>query len=511
MAQVARLVGGDRAIRFIESMLVHTKGPSAGQPFILHPWQQDILRDLLKVRPDGLRQHRKALIGLPRKQGKTQMIAALALYFLLLDTEPGGEIYACAGDRDQARRIFEAAKEMLLASPLLAGECDVLRDSIHQRPSGSIFRVLSADAVTKHGLNPSVVLFDELHVQPNRELWSVMTTAQAARLQPLVIAITTAGHDRQSICYELYRYGCAVRDGYVVDPSFYFYWLGADEQDDWTDRAVWRRVMPALGSFAFEEHIEEEFRQALELPGRQNVFRQLYLNQWTEQASRWIDMTVWGENAGHAIDEQAFGGRACWGGLDLASTSDLTALVWLFRCEDDPEAYDVLCRFWVPEAQVERGRNAHLYRQWTRSGHLLTTPGAVTNYGHVREQILKDAARFAVLALNVDRLFQAAQLSVELADEGLPVTGMGQGFTSMAAPTVAFERKLLERRLHHGNHPALTWQAGNVVVRRDPAGNLKIDKEKSQEKVDGLVAMVMALDGATRVPAAPAAPMVSWI
>ncbi len=194
MAHADRVVvGGDRAIRFIETMLTHTKGPSAGQPFRLYPWQQKILRGLLEIRPDGLRRVRKALIGLPRKQGKTQLIAALGLYFLLLDTEPGGEIYAAAGDRDQARRIFEAAKEMLLASPRLACECDVLRDAIFHHQSGSVLRVLSADAPTKHGLNPSVVLFDELHVQPNRRLWDVLTMAQAARLQPLVIAITTAG------------------------------------------------------------------------------------------------------------------------------------------------------------------------------------------------------------------------------------------------------------------------------------------------------------------------------
>jgi len=259
-------------------------------------------------------------------------------------------------------------------------------------------------------------------------------------------------------------------------------------------------VMPALGSFVFEEAIEEEFRQAQELPGRQNVFRQLFLNQWTEQASRWIDMGVWGENAGHAIDQAALQGRPCWGGLDLASTSDLTALVWLFRCADDPDAIDVLCRLWVPEAQVKHGRNAQLYRQLIRSGHLTATPGNATDFGFVKKQILQDVATFQVQMLHVDRLFQAAQLSMELAEEGVPVVGMGQGFLSMAAPTVEFERRLLQRRLHHGDNPALAWQAANVVVRKDPAGNLKIDKSRSSEKVDALVAMVMALDAVMHTP-----------
>lgn len=447
---------------------------------------------------DGTRQYRTALIEIPRKNGKTQLAAAFALYLLFADGEPGAEVYSAAADKDQARLVFGEAKRMLEASPLLLPRAQVFKDAILVPETQSVYRVLSADAPTKHGLNPHGVVVDELHAHKSRELWDVLTTAQGTRRQPLTVAITTAGHDRQSICYELHAYGRRIREGLISDPSFYSVYFGAPEAADWTDRKVWKRANPALGDFLSDAFLENEFTQAAALPARQNAFRQLYLNQWVQQATRWIDLTLWDANAGHAVTEASLQGRTCYGGLDLAAVSDLTAWVLLFPCEDDEGGLDVLARFWVPEAQLERSKNAALYRQWVDAEILQTTPGDAIDYGFIKAQVLKDAQTFDLIDLNVDRLFQGQQLSTDLSEEGLQVFPMGQGFASMAAPMVEFERRLRSRQLHHGGHPILRWMADNVVVKPDPAGNLKIDKAKSQEKVDGIVAMVMALDRVTR-------------
>jgi phage terminase large subunit-like protein len=290
-----------RAIRFIERGLVHSKGRFAGKPFTLADWQRQIVGDLFgTLNPDGTRRYRTSLIELPRKNGKTQMAAALALYLLMADGEPGSEVYSAAADKDQARLVFGEAKRMLQASPLLAKQAQVFRDAIFIPETQSIYRALSSDAPTKHGLNPHGVVVDELHAHRDRELWDVLTTAQGTRVQPLTVAITTAGYDRTSVCYELHEYARKVRAGILSDPTFYSVYYGASDDADWTSREVWRAANPALGDFLSEPFLEVEFRQASELPARQNAFRQLYLNQWVSQSTRWIDLALWDANHTHA-------------------------------------------------------------------------------------------------------------------------------------------------------------------------------------------------------------------
>lgn len=484
----------DLAVQFFGA-LRQTKGRWAGQPMELLPWQEKIIRDLFgTMRPDGKRQYRTAYIEVPRKAGKSTLSAAIALY-LLFEGEPGAEVYSAAADREQASIVFEQAKAMVEASPELSRFAETYRRSIAVPALNASYKVLSADAPTKHGLNAHGIVFDELHAQPNRELWDVLTTSTGAREQPLVVAITTAGYDRESICYELHEYAKKVRDGVIDDPSFYPVIFAADEQDEWDDPATWHKANPSLGTTVQEEFYLSEARRAKEMPAYQNTFRRLYLNQWTQQATRWIDLSLWDENGG-TISGAALRGRTCYGGLDLAAVSDLTAWVMAFPRDDDPEMVDLLCRFWCPEKRLSDSSNRYRdqYRQWAREGYLTVTPGDATDYAYVREQVLADATQFRIVDLNVDRLFQAHQLATELENEGMTVFGMGQGFLSMATPVAEFHRRLLNRKINHGGNPVLRWMADGVVVKQDPAGNLKPDKASSQSKIDGIVAAIMALD-----------------
>jgi phage terminase large subunit-like protein len=298
-------------IRFIEGALTHSKGRQfAGKPFLLTKWQKPIVRSLFgTLTPEGLRQYRTALVELPRKNGKTQLAAAIALYLLIADGEPGAEIYSAASDKEQARLVYGEAKRMIESSPLLAPgsakrlrgapQVQIYRDAIVVPETQSVYRVLSSEGLTKHGLNPHGVVFDELHAIKNREIWDVLTTGQGTRDQPLTVAITTAGYDRTSVCYELHEYARKVRAGIVQDPSFFSVYYGAPDDADWRDPGVWKAANPALGDFLNEEYLNVEFRQASELPARQNAFRQLYLNQWVSQSTRWIDLALWDANSTH--------------------------------------------------------------------------------------------------------------------------------------------------------------------------------------------------------------------
>lgn len=491
---------GEKAVRFF-AKLAHIKGEWAGQRFELEDWQKDdIIRPLFgTLNPDGYRQYRTALIGMPRKSGKSTLAAGIALKLTFADGEPGAEVYSAAADREQAGIVFETAKKMVMSSrQLMSVQPRIYKRVIEVPHTGSTYRVISADAYLHHGLSPHGVIFDELHVQPNRKLWDVLTSGQGARRQPLVLAITTAGNDPASICAELYRYGSQVRDGVIDDPSFFFRWWGADRADDWTDEAVWEKANPNLDVSVSRSFLRSESRQACQTPARQNTFRQLYLNQWVQQATRWLDLRAWDATAGMVVEDQLVG-RRCYGGLDLASASDIAALCWDFPSPDG--SHDVLWRFFLPEERLGPmdERTAGAASVWARQGWLTVTEGNVLDYRAVIEAIDRDARRFDVAELAFDR-WGMQQLRVELADAGMLVIEFGQGFASMSSPTKEWERLILDGRYRHGGNPVMRWMADNIVVRTDPSGNVKIDKAKSHEKVDGAVAAVMALDRAMRPP-----------
>jgi phage terminase large subunit-like protein len=488
------------AVRFFERLLVQSKGEWAGQPFRLMPWQRDqIIWPLFGwKRADGSRKYRLAYIEIPRKNGKSTLAAGIALLLLFADGEPGAEVYSAAADRDQAGIVFSEAKAMTEDSPILAQRAQVYKGSIVVEESRSFYRVLSADAFTKHGLNAHGVVFDELHAQPTRDLWDVLTTSVGARRQPMMIAITTAGYDRTSICWEQHEYARQVLEGIIEDPSFFAFIAAADAADDWTAEATWRKANPGLGTTVKLDYLRQECERAKASPAYQNTFRRLHLNQWTSQETRWIPMDRWRE-CGQAVRADDLAGRPCYGGLDLASTTDLAALGLVFPPIEESEPYQVLCRFWAPaENIIERARRDRVpYDAWARDGYLRATEGNVIDYATITADIEELGQVYNIREIAFDR-WGAVQMSQQLTAAGFEMIPFGQGFASMSAPAKEFMRLILDGKLAHGGHPILTWMADNVMVVQDAAGNVKPDKKKSRERIDGIVATIMALDRATR-------------
>jgi phage terminase large subunit-like protein len=488
----------DLAVRFFEENLTHSKGELGGKPFILEPWQQDYVRQLFGTMSGGVRQYRTSLLAIPRKNGKSTLCAGIALK-LMFDGEPGAEIYSCAADRDQARLVFEMAKVCVENSPKLRSRLRVFRNSIVREDTHSTYKALSAEAFTKHGLNAHGIIFDELHAQPDRELWDVMTTSTGARRQPLCVAITTAGFDRKSICWEIWRYALAVRDGAIKDPTFLPAIYAADPEDDWTKEETWRKANPNLSVSVKLEDLQVRCQRAQDMPSEENTFRRLHLNQWTEQDTRWLRMDLWAQ--GDQACPVDLTGRECFGGLDMATSFDTTCLCLLFALDDG--RYWAEPYFWIPEENMrERVKRDRVpYDMWHRQGFLRTTPGNVTDYDVVRADINELAKKYNIRQIAIDR-WNATQLSNQLQGDGINVIGFGQGYGSMSAPAKRLEGLVVGGRvLHHS--PVLDWQASNVAIQSDYAGNIKPSKAKSTERIDGIVSLTMALgihDTATAAP-----------
>lgn len=426
----------------------------------------------------------------------SELAAAIANKLLFADDEQGAEIYSAAADRDQAGIVFEVAASMVRQSPSLSQRAKIIPSTKRMIYGESFYRVLSAEHATKHGFNAHGVLFDELHTQPSRELWDVLTTSGGTRRQPLVVAITTAGWDRNSICWEIHEYARKVLEGIIVDPTFYAVIYAAPDDADWTDETIWQAANPALGDFRDIEEMRAFCERAKQTPALQNTFRRLYLNQWTRQDERWLDVSSWDAAAGEVFREDLAGERA-YAGLDLAKKYDLAAFVLVLP--DDEHCFDVLPFFFVPEATVEkRSRVDHVpYDRWVEDGFIQATPGNVIDYRWIRKRIEELGEEFNIREIAFDR-WGATEIIQYLQEDGFEVVEFGQGFRDMSPPTSELLKLVLEKRLRHGGNPVLRWMADNLVVDQDPAGNLKPNKVKSRERIDGMVALIMGLDRALR-------------
>ena len=491
----------DYAVAFIEN-LCHTKGTWAGKPFELIDWQEQIIRDLFgTLKPNGYRQFNTAYIEIPKKQGKSELAAAVALLLTCGDGEERAEVYGCAADRQQASIVFEVAADMVRMCPALSKRVKILASQkrIIYTPTNSFYQVLSAEAYSKHGFNIHGVVFDELHTQPNRKLFDVMTKGSGdARMQPLYFLITTAGTDTHSICYETHQKAKDIIEGRKIDPTFYPVIYGADESDDWTDPKVWKKANPSLDITVGIDKVKAACESAKQNPGEENAFRQLRLNQWVKQAVRWMPMEKW-DKCAFAVDEDELEGRVCYGGLDLSSTTDITAFVLVFPPLDEEDKYVILPYFWIPEDNLTlRVNRDHVpYDVWERQGYLQTTEGNVVHYGFIEQFIERLGERFNIREIAFDR-WGAVQMVQNLEGMGFTVVPFGQGFKDMSPPTKELMKLVLEQKIAHGGHPVLRWNMDNIYIRTDPAGNIKADKEKSTEKIDGAVATIMALDRAIR-------------
>ncbi len=491
----------DRAVKFIEN-LCHTKGKWAGKRFWLLPWQEQLIRDIFGiVKPDGNRQFRTAFVEICKKVGKSELAAAVALYLLYADNEPSAEVYGAAADRQQASIVFDVARQMVEMSPALLKRSKLMTATkrIVNYGNSGYYQVLSAEVGGKHGFSVSGLVFDEIHTQPNRQLYDVLTKGSSdARQNPLHFIITTAGTDRHSIAYELHTKAVDILEGRRVDPTFYPVVYGLKDDEDWEDEANWYKVNPSLGYTVDIERLRDAYREAKQNPADEVTFKWLRLNMWVSSTVAWIPDAIF-MKGNEEIDLAALKGRDCYGGLDLSSTGDITALVLMFPPRNEDEKYILLPFFWVPEETIpQRVKAASVpYDIWERQGYLLSTEGNVIHYDFIEKFINDLAEKYHICEIAVDR-WNATQMIQNLEGDGFTMVPFGQGFASMSGPTKDFYRLLMEGQIIHGGHPVLRWMAGNVVVDTDPAGNIKVTKAKSKEKIDGIVAAIMALDRCIR-------------
>ncbi len=483
------------AVKFF-SYLRHWKGQWAGQPFTLAPWEVFIVGSIFGWRrADGTRRIRIAWIEISRKNGKSCLAAGIALLATFFCGEPGAEGYTIATSRRQARIVFDNCCKFVKASAAFSQRLFVGQHAIARESSGSKLEPISKETPQQHGFNASVAIIDEVHAHRSSELIDVVQSSMGSRQEPLTVEITTAGVGRESVAWQHHLYSAQLLEGLLPNDDAWFAFIAAaDPEDDPWAPATWKKANPNYGISVLPTFLREECRRARELVSAQNNFKQMYLNLWVSQTERWLDLAAWDHGA--ALPEP-FGHRTVYGGLDLAATRDLTSLVWV--AEDAAGILDVQVRFWIPEAALERrDRTTQVaFRQWVRDGLLTVTPGLVVDYAAVRAAVLADATTWGVAEIGFDP-WNAMQLAGELEAEGLTMQPMRQGFPTLHDPLSALGERVLAGRIRHGGQAVLRWHASNMAVARDTDGRIKPDRKHAADKIDGIVALVMALDRLNR-------------
>jgi len=500
-----------RVVHYFETEVYHIEGELAGQAVVLEKWQKRMLRRIFawKRKIDHTRKHRKALVFVPRGQGKTIIVAGCGNYLFSADKEQGAQVIAAAAETDQAEILFKYAKGSVVRSVKLSKLVGKpFKRSMAIRSTGSNFKVISSTADTKHGMNLHGVLIDELHNQPNRELVDVLMTSTRTRTQPLILFATTAGFKKDTICGEMYNYGTKVRDGIIEDEEFLPVIYESDPLDDWKSPETWKKANPNFGISVKESYLQAQCKMAQEMPSYENTFRRLHLNQWTEQETRWMPMDKWSlcgkefeykplhskEDKLIKFDESQLLGMPCIGGLDLSDRLDITALVLLFQISE--HLYYPLMRFWVPnETALERQRKGQApYHNWIKEKKLLSTPGNDIDYNFIESEIKTLSKIYKIREIGFDP-WNANQLTHNLNDTaGIKMVPFRQGYGSMSSPSKEFEAWVVSQKFRHGNNPVLNWMASNICISTDPAGNIKPVKGSDRnQKIDGIIALIMAI------------------
>lgn len=509
----------DFAVKFFERLLTHTKGSYSKKPFILAPWEKKVVRDVFgTIKPDGHRQFTTVYIEIGKKNGKTELASGFALYGLIADGESGAEIYSAASTADQAGICFRVAAQMVRNHVWLKNRINIHESTKVLNLKGeptSFYKAISSDADVQDGIEPHFALFDELHRQKNRKLYDVLYRGMSNRRQPLFVQLTTAGVVGESeVCWEQHEYARQLLNGVFKDPSFYPVIYGLDESENWQDEGKparynskgtciapatgWYKANPALGTYLKVEKIREEYQKALRIPGEQNSFRRFRLSQWVSQETRWINSNEW-KACGDPFDLNSLVGRPCYAGLDLSTSRDITAYVKSFEIDG---IYHLLPHFWVPEEElrrrIEQGDNR--FEIWRKQGLITITDGNVIDFRVIRQQIEQDSTIYEIKEIGHDP-WNATEIVQNLAEHGLTMVPIRQGFATMSPASKDFETLILERRLRHGNNPVLNWMMDCVTIKSDPAGNIKPvkpDRLKSSKRIDGIVAAIMALDRSIR-------------
>lgn len=501
----------EKVIAFCESLPI-TSGIHAGRKLVLRPWQRDIVHAIYATDENGLRKIRTALVTLPRKNGKTTLAASLALCHLLgPESEPRGQIFSAASDREQASIIYREMEAIILSVPEFAARCHIqsFHKTITDTATGSVYRAMTADSRKAHGLSPSFMVYDELAQSNDRELYDNLTTGTGARKEPLMVVISTQSADPNHIMSELVDYALKIQDGTLpVDPAFYgAVYAAPDNADPW-DEGVWADCNPALGDFRSLEEMRVFAEQAKKIPAKESIFRALYLNQRCDPAAKWISTSDFGACVGEIPD---LSGRECYAGLDLSSTQDLSALSLCFVPQNGDPFY-TLHYAWCPENAIKARSKADRvpYDLWHKQGYIEATPGTVVDYSYILKRIEAITKQFTLKALLFDR-WGATKIVNDLEGMGLTILEFGQGYKSMSPPSKEMEKLVLEHKIIFPDNPALAWCFSNVIVETDAAGNVKPSKKKSKEKIDLVVSTVMALDGALRNQKKTIEPTITWI
>ena len=480
----------DNLCAFIER-LPHVKGPLAGEPIRLEPWQVFILTTVFGwVKPDGKRRFRRSYIEVPRGNAKSTLSSAVALYMLAADGEGGAEVYSLATTRDQARIVFGDAQAMARRSPGFRSRfgVEVGAHNLHVLATGSKFEALSAEGSTLDGLNIHFGCVDELHAHKTRTVYDVVETGTGKRDNSLLWVITTAGSNRAGICYEIRTFVNRLLEVLFEDDSQFGIIYGLDDADDWTSEAALIKANPNWGISVRPEVLLPLQAKAMQMPSAANNFKTKHLNEWVNADTAWMDMRAWDACADASLSEQDFLGAPCFIGLDLASKVDIAAKAKVFEREG---RFYVFLSYYLPEAAVEDGRNSQ-YSGWARRGLLTVTPGNVTDFDQIEAELVADASRFEAREVPFDP-FQATQLSSHLIAQGLPMVEMRPTVLNFSEPMKQLEALVLQRRLVHDGDPILAWMISNVVCHRDAKDNIYPRKEREENKIDGVVALIMAL------------------
>lgn len=483
-----------RIYDFFERFLVIEE---TGEPFRLQPWQCFLLGSLFGwLGPDGFRRFRTAYIEVGKGNGKTPIAAGLGLFGLFADGEPSAEIYSAAPVKDQASYLFNGAKAMMEASPMIRRRLSALKSSLVDRKSHSFFRPVSSEHRGLDGKRVHLALVDELHEHPSSTVVDKMRAGFKGRRQPLIFEITNSGYDRQTVCWEHHEMSRQILEGALENDSWFAFVAGLDDGDDWKqDKTCWIKANPNLGVSIKESYLEGLVKEAIQMPAKENIVARLNFCVWTEQDTRAIVMSDW-----HACKQDFAAkdllGQDCFGGLDLSATTDITAWVLIFPYWQDRKGEQVsACRllptFWIPEARVDflEKRDHVPYRQWAQRGYVQLTPGNIVDYDYVREMIKQDMSRFNLQEAAYDP-WNCRETAAKLQAEGLKMVEMRQGAPTMSEPTKQFLAFILDRRIAHNGHPVLTWMASNLVTTQDAHGGICPNKAKSTKKIDGIVAAI---------------------
>lgn len=493
---------GARACRFME-LMPHIKGEWAKPVYIdgrlqyaklkLEPWQVFEEFNLFgwKHRDTGLRRFRRSYEEVARKNAKSTRVAARQLYLLTADGEPGAHCYSAATTGDQAREVFDTARNMALREPefLARFGVEVGKHDITIASTASSMKALNAEGSTLDGLNIHGCSVDEVHAHKTRAVWDVLDSATGARSQPLISAITTAGSDRSGICYELRDYSIKVLEGVVQDETWFASIYTIDEGDVWHDPAVWRKANPNLGISVKMDDMEAASRKALAQPSAVANFLTKRLNVWVSSASAWMDMVSWEKCGNTSLCMEDFLGEPCWIGMDLAEKRDFAALVLVFRRDED---YFFFPRLYLNEAAIEQSGNAHL-QGWARAGHVIMTDGNITDFDVIADDLRRYCTDYQVQEIPFDPAL-SRYFAAKLVEEGLPLVEIRQAPMFFTQPLIHTENLVLEKKLHFDGNPVFTWMVSNVEVQTSKFSGLKHPtKSRDENKIDGPVALFMAL------------------